>query len=369
MPSPQSATEERRERELEDVLNELGTDGRITVYHVVEGKASFAGTMTMDGFNLEALLETYGGGDKSLVFYQGKNKVDTIRVSLDPSIPPRNPKAAKLAPATAAAPGASGLGEFSALIAAMAQSQMSSMQMMQTMMSMGQQQMTSMLGAMTAFMTAKKDVDPTELLIKAAELFKSKPESSAAELFSVFEKGMSVASNLKGDDDGTLGVVKEGLGIIGKVVENNARNNPPRPVAAPAPRAALPARVPAPAPDQSPTTEVSEPVTTGQPEHERPWVAAARPAAPMLLMLIGNVTPATAASAIADRLSEDAFSDLLDDIETGTPGEFLVRFHEYFAIAIPEGEGDNIQRWLLQLVQEIKAMVEDDPGAGVAADS
>lgn len=352
-----SLTEERRERELEDLLSELGTDGRIKVWHVIDGKSSYAGEMSLDGFNLDALTDSYGGGDKTLVFYQGRQKVDTLRVSLDPSIPPRNPRAPK--PNAPQASGGSGLGDMTALIGAMAQSSMSSMQMMQTMMMQSQQTTTTMLQAVATALTASRgnDRDPMDTAVKIAELMKVNTATPASELFSVFEKGMNIAAKMNGngDEDGTLALAREGLGVVAKIVENNktpvATRVPPAPPRIPA--SSMPATATPVAADPQP---VQETVTS-----ERPWVAAARPAAALLLLSIGNVRPETAADMIADRLTEDQFSDLLDDIESGTPGDFVQRFTQYFQL---QSLDDNTTRWMLACVQAIKAQVEPDDDAG-----
>ena len=136
-----SATEERRERELEDILNEVGSDARVKVFQIIDGKASYAGDLSAEGFTLDVLLDNYGGGEKSLTIMQGKTKVETVRVSLDPSIPAKNPRAAKVA----TAPG--GMPDMSSVLATMAASQMQSAQAMVSMMG-------GIVGAMTTAMTA-----------------------------------------------------------------------------------------------------------------------------------------------------------------------------------------------------------------------
>lgn len=372
MTAPLTATEERRERELEDLLQELGSDGRIRVWHVVDGKPSYAGEMSLDGFSLDAVLEIYGGGDKSLVFYQGREKRDTLRVSLDPSIPPKNPRS-KSSVAPSIAP-SSGVADMTALFAAMAQGNMAMMQMMQTMTAQNSAAMNTMLGAVATALTAKKDErDPMDMALKMAELLKPNGAATpASELFNVFEKGMNVAKNLGGnDEDGTIALAREGLGVVAKIVENNKPQAPapvrqiPAPVA-PGTGRVLNGRPDASAvsvsvgtsenPQQTPNDASGAGTSAMADRLERPWVAAARPKSGLLLLAIGNVRPDTAADMIADNLTDEQFADLLDDIETGTPAEFCERFASHFGVVFD----DNSARWMLECVASLKALVEVD---------
>lgn len=378
-PAP-TATEERRERDLEELLEAVGTDGRLRVWHVIEGKAVYAGEMTLDGFSLDTLLDTFGGGDKSLVFYQGKTRRDTIRVSLDPSIPPRNPRAAK-GGAPGAAPGTNNVTDIASVLASMATMNMQSMQA-------SQQMMTGMVTAVTTLLAAKPERDPMDTALKMAEVLNKGRDggtNSATELFSIFEKGMNVAAKLNpgNEDDGTLGLAREGLGIVAKIIENN-KAAPVAVVPAPVHRGLPPAnaarsgsaahgshsigggvRTDAESGAESRGAAPTHDTDTGGGDmgsgvKEPSWVDAARPSLPLFSLAIGNVSADTAANMIADRLSEDEFGSLIDDIEHGTPGEFLTRFQAYFDIRIPD---DNTYRWCLELVQSLKALVDDDePG-------
>lgn len=89
---------------------------------------------------------------------------------------------------------------------------------------------------------------------------------------------------------------------------------------------------------------------------ERPWITAARPKSGLLLLAIGNVRPETAADMIADNLSDEQFADLLDDIDSGTPTEFVGRFAQYFGIVL-DGPSST---WLLQCAEALKGLVEPE---------
>jgi hypothetical protein len=340
------AADDKRDAELEEILEQIGSDSKIVVYHVIEGKAqpTYAGPMPVEGFSLEGVLETYGGGDKALTIYQAGKKVGTWRVSLDPSVPATSPRAKMAARITGS--GVAPANDMNNIITTMLSMQASNADMMQ-------KTMIGIMGAVTTMLTAQRpqgsDVDT---FVKMAEILKSNnngPAPATSELFAVFKEGIAIASRLnEGGDDGTLGVVREGLAVVGKIVENNAR--PALPVA-PVPRS-LP-RTP-----EAPVVEAPspEPVSTVA---DRPWIAAIRPAAPLLFSMVGAFRPATAAQAIADRLDESQFEDLLNDVEAGTDADFVGRLGATFGFdvaSLPETQ----RAWLLELVKELKALVEPE---------
>lgn len=375
--APQSPTEERRERELEELLDALGTDGRIRVWHVTEGKAAYAGDMSLDGFSLETLLDTFGGGEKSLAFYQGKTRVETQRVFLDPSISPRNPKA-KGAPVGAVS---SPVSDMSALMSTMMQQGLSSMQMMQTIMAASSAQNAQMIQAMVSMMTARPERNALDDFTKmAAVLRPGGNETDSDKLFSILERGMNIGSKLNGggnDEDGTLGVIKEGLGVVAKIVENNgraaafgARHTSARAIGSGAEGGTGGAGTGRGEADLSragaergregvgalgdPGRDDLAPV--GSTVTDRPWVKAARPSMALLSLAIGNVAPETAAQVIADRLEDDAFEDLIRDIETDVdaPTEFMGRFEGYFGLRF---QTEETRAWFLLCMAALRAMM------------
>lgn len=355
-------TDERRERELEDILLELGGDTRVKVYHIVEGRPVYAGEVPAEGFTLDTLLDAFGGGDKALTFFQGKEKKDTARVSLDPTVPIKSPRST----GRGGAPGATspGFGDMAALIAAMAQSSMSSTQMMHTMMMASQGQMTTMLNAMTAMMAANRGADPMDMAVKIGELMKSNATGSGAkELLEVFEKGMSIRDKLGGDGDGdsTLEIASKGLDIVGKLVAAQPPTNGHRPaLMAPNTSSGRLPNAPARVPVSPPPPGIGD-APAAPPSQDRLWVAAARPSFPLLSLSIGNVKPETAVDVLADRMTEDAFDDLIDDIEAGTPDDFIARFEGYFAVTVRD---DATRQWFRELLTAILATVEPDGAEG-----
>lgn len=396
-PSSQSpsALDERRDRDLDELIDAIGSDGRLAVWHVIDGKAVFAGNMSLDGFSLDTLLEAFGGGDKSLVLYQGKTKVDTFRVSLDPTVPVRSPKAAKAiaAQATTAAPAPNGLalGDLSAFIAAMAQSQMASMNMFQTMQSQNQAAFAQVMQAMTTMIAAKPERDPLDLVTKVVGMVKdsngANGTGTAKELLEFFERGMTMAEKIAPrDGDDVMGVVGKGIETLGVLIEgivaekkaNAARIEAasPRQIAAGNPSGGnyvdgvslgrpdtsgggvdvAPATAPdASAPDHSDTSATDGEMTTA----ERPvWLPVGIDLG-RILSAAQWLRPAEAASIIAGRLSDQQFDALISDIETPGFGERLPRYVPAVANMNPQWVGDVVSVLLNEYVEADEANPED----------
>lgn len=350
----QTVTEERRERELEDILEDLGTDSRIRVWQIQDGKSSYAGEISAEGFTLDSLLETFGGGEKSLAIVQGKRVVEKTKVFLDPSVPAKNPRS----PKGAAQPAAGGLGDISGLIAAQAAQSMSMMQMVQGMMSMSQQSTSALVTAMTGMLAANNanKKDPTELALQIAQVLKGNDKGAGTtEMFAMLKEGISLGERLGGgdDDDGVMGVVKEGVSILGNLVNGIVEDRKVK---------AAQARLQAGAPpvmdsrEANPGTEARMPdnistTTDGM----RPWVRAAAPHIGKLMSAAGFLTPRAAADTLAERLGEDEFNDLLDDMYDQEGGGFGVRLVQYFPQVKdidPEWIGAVIQTILTEYVDE-----------------
>lgn len=374
-PPSQSITEERRERELEDAISEIGTDGKVRVWQIVDGRSSYAGEMSIVDFNLDALLENYGGGDKSLVFYQGRTKKETIRVSLDPSIPPRNPRTARLV--TGAPVAANPMAEMMPVFAGMVQMQAQGAQMMQTM-------MASVMGAMAQMVAARPvEKDPMDTAIRMAELLKRSDAggSPAAELMGMMKQGMEIGMKMNGEkDDGMTGLIGEGMKTLSVLIDGIVTTQKAK--------AAMAAReIPASgAVALAPPIPSAEGRASGVPHGAtgdtsthiersgnangnegavreegavsvRPWVDAARPSIGMLLNAARFMPASAAADTIATNMADDAFFDLIDDIRDQTPPGFGPRLVGYFPDAA------NVKpEWIGELVGELLEHHVSDEG-------
>lgn len=396
---PTSAVEERRDRELDELIEAIGTDGRLTVWHIIDGRAVYAGNMSLDGFSLQAVLETYGGGDKSLVFYQGKQKVDTFRVSLDPTVPPTSPTKAKLTAAAPAANGAaaggSGLADISSFIAASAQAQLANMQAMANMQQASQQNMATMIQAMTAAMTAQPRTDPIALVtaIMAAVKDHGTPASTAPtkELLDMFERGLNISERLSGGDgDDVTHIVGKGVETLGVLIEGivaEKKANAARIAAGGVPVVAgngvgggdaagtvdglgdgtehigTPRRIDGvsvtgqlthhgAAGHAAPVTGASDAMATAT---ERPtW--APEGFSNITVQAFNWLTPDEAAALISNRLSDEQFDALLDDIEAPGFGDRLVRYFPAAAHVDPN--------WIGQLITILLTDNTNDDGDG-----
>lgn len=365
--------EERDDAELDAVLEQLGTDGRVKVWNLIEGKGQYAGEMSMDGFTLDLLMDTYGGGDKTLAFYQSNRRVRSVRVSLDANVPIRNPRIKPLPPgAPVPAPATQPFDAAAAMLAGMA-----------AIMKASADNSTMMVGMMAEIAKARApEANPMEIVKAVVEMMKSSvppppvapaPGLGVKEAFELFEKGMSVANKLGGggDDDGTTGLIREGIGAVGKIAEAIITN---RGVASPvavveptesAPDAAqleLPGTVaPSTAAVRAPGSAVTPPPPMAKPiQPSRAWHRAVIAHYDDLKMAARFMSGDTAAVELLRRMPEpapgedDVLDDLLDDLEDETPPGFIART----AVAFPELALS--PEWVAQFHETLKDnMVED----------
>lgn len=368
--APMTAAEERREREVEDVAAELGSDGRVKVWHIIDGKSVYAGELSAAEFTLDALMDAYGGGDKSLVLMQGKTKVDTYRVSLDPTVPPKSPRTAK---------------QMAAALSPVPQQDMTGMMtlMMKSSMDNAQAMNTMMMGIVTALTTVmgatKPATDPMETALKMAEVMKGRG-GDTSEAMTMFREGLKLAERFadKDDGDGTMQVVSKGMDTLAVLVEGivsaqKAKQN--QPVAVIPPPGATSTDFPgAPrGPGDTITTapvDPSRPLANGTMPTIRPWVDAARPNIGALLKASTFLPASTAAGAISNMLDDDQFNDLIDDIQDQTNGGFGTRLAEYFPNEI---EGINAE-WIGQVIhvlltEHVEAEEEETTGDGANANN
>lgn len=333
-------TEERREVEVEEIASELGSDGRIKVWHIIDGKSSYAGEMSAAEFTLETLLDAFGGGDKSLSLMQGKVKRDTYRVSLDPSVPPKSPRTLKAVQAAA------GIvpSQNTDMMALMMKSSMDSANAIN-------QMMTGMIGALTAMMTATKPTsDPTETALKIITAVKGNGgNATVSDQMAMFREGLQLAERFadKDDGDGTTQIIAKGMETLATLVDgivsaNKAKQNPV-------------AVIPAPTDPIPPQVEHSNGV---EPVSVRPWVDAARPHIAALLKASSFMKPPSAALAISEMLTDEQFDDLITDIEDQENGGFGARFTQYF----PDVEGINAE-WFGQVIHTLLTEYVEADGA------
>jgi hypothetical protein len=270
-----------------------------------------------------------------------------------------------------------------------------------------QQMMTGMVSAITALMTARPEKDPMEVALQMARLMKEGQASGGgvgtAEVLGLLEKGIGMGKLLSGgsEDDGTLGVVREGLGIVGKIVDAQASQASSRGGGGGAGAAAYDGRryLGAGGAEQNPAhgaagagtdgrargggavaavghddpsggTSDAEDGRTGRTagagpvsQGTRPWVRAVGGHFNTLAAVAGWMTPATAAHAISDRLDDEAFADLLDDIQDTTPPGFGGRLKVVYPVAASVAP-----EWLEEVVTLLLTdFSQDDSGSSGAA--
>jgi hypothetical protein len=387
---PAFAQKDMADKEIEQLLSEIGSGARVRIQRVnpETGVPAHVGEIPADGFSLETLMDTFGGGRYHLRVFVGKDqKGGRIVQEIDPAIPPKNPRAPKIAMGVPVVPEKDGLGigAITGLIAAMGQSQLTQMQMMNTVMTMASQQSNAMITAVTSFMTARPDKDPTDLALKMVAVMKEGSDgggkrSTIDEIKSLLEVADMVGGG-RNQSDGTMDVVREGIRTVGEIVRRA-----PVPVARPVASATV-AKIPVvsvtPLPANSPTLSpvpISENPTPGATRIEpgidpRPWVMAMRPHLSMLRMAVGQLSTVTAAELISERLEEEAWNDLIADIviemESGSeisPATCLP-FARRASVELGV-EGEPAIAWVSRLASEVLTIenesLEDD-GPDVAA--
>ena len=356
-----TVTEERRERELEEVLDQIGTDGRVRVWNIIEGKPEYAGEMAMEGFSLETLMDVFGGGEKTLAFYQGRERVDSVRVALDRSVPPRNPRVKSLPPGAtpAQAPGQD-LSVANLMLTGMSAIMKASAESSTLMMNM----MAEMAKSRTP------DRDPLDAVSKAVELIKATtpppapaPGLDVSKAFELFEKGMNVASKLGGggDEDGTTSIIKEGIGAVGRMAEAiiaTRQQQPPPPATDPHQLELAPVPNPAPVSGNGVTSSVPSVARPMQPT--RAWHRAVLPHYDDLKMAARFLSGDSAAIELLRRIPEptpgepDVLDDLMDDLEDEAAPGFVARVSVAFPELVLSPE------WVALFHETLKANMEEE---------
>lgn len=359
------AREIRAERDIEDVMSEVGgSDVTVKVMRRGDNGAMYAcGTMAADTFTVEALTDAYGGGSYQLRFMRGRSELERATVEVDPLIPAKNPRAPKPLPGAPVPVASSQNPDMMASVVAMMGTMMTSM-------------MTS-TQALVATMAEANKLRPQERdvvgeFVKMAEVLKpSGPATPVSEAFSIFERGLKLGRGENGgDSDSVMPAITEGIKTVGALAqaaleekrgERGARGAAPVAAAS----VARPAGAAEPTPAPAVVGDVAlaaapEPVTT-EPVMSRLWQQAAAPYKGMLITMVGKVQPENAAAMILDVLDDDQLSDLAADIESDGPEAFAARSVAVFGVR----ESDT--PWLAQLAAAVLEQSEadgepDEPG-------
>jgi hypothetical protein len=201
--------------------------------------------------------------------------------------------------------------------------------------------------------------DHTEMALQIAQVLKGDNKGAGtSEMFAMLKEGISLGERLGGgdnDDDGVMGVVKEGVSILGNLVngiveDRKAKNAQATRLIAGAPDVAS---VPTGAESDAPITP-----TTAMGDM-RPWVRAAAPHIGKLVSASAFLTPRAAADTLAERLADEEFNDLLDDIHDQEGGGFGVRLVEYFP-----NVKDVDPNWIGAVIQTLLSEYVDDDEPG-----
>jgi hypothetical protein len=361
-PAAPSAADVRAERELDELLQEIG-GGDVTVRvsrRSPSGTMQVCGTMPSDSFSIESLTDAFGGGSYQLRFMRGRAEVGRTTVEIDPLVPAKNPRVQ--ASAAPVAPGSA--PEMMTMMTGMVGMMMQTMQASQA-------ATLTMISGMAEMMKANRPADnPIDTAVRIAEVMKGGGggPSDVTQLFSIFEKGLNLGAKVNGDGgDDVMPLVGEGVKGVVALLEGIGAEKKARAAAtaiaapvAPPPAAAVPSSVP--------VAVVAPPVASEPPmTNARPWIAAVVPFRPQIAGAMGLFSPATVAPMIMEKLTDDQLDDLLSDIEDTTAPGFV---HRAFAVLCPGQTMTEPQaHWLAEVAGAIVEATEPEGEEIPAADA
>lgn len=367
-----SDLEQRAEQEIDEVLGEVGGAAQVRISRVnpETGGRAHVGTLPAEGFSLDTLLDSFGGGRYYLVVKVGRDERWRGFTEVDPSVPAKNPRAPKVVAGVVAAAGPSAspnvMEQMGAVMATMMQAQASGVTMMQQLMALQASTSAEMLKTLMAVLGSKKEADPIETLRAAAEIFhKGHPETPTGagmdEMLKLFREGMELGRKVAGgaDEPSWMGIVGEGVKGLSAVLssQNGGRQDlaPSAPPVSGPVRHALPVPSPAaPAPAAPPPAAPAEalPVAT----IDRPWLVAAKSQLAQLRgFALTGVEPSAIVELISKTAPESVFEDFLQYYETD-PATFAQRFKGDLPDIVQLGEwGDVFLAELGKLADDVVA--------------
>lgn len=323
---------DRVDTEIDEILAEVGSGARVRIQRVNPdtGVPAHVGEIPAEGFSLETLADTFGGGRYHLrVFVNREQKGGRTLVEIDPTIPPRNPRAPR--------------GGVAAQASGNVVSDMM-MTMMMRSVEMQQQMMTGFSTAMTAMMTAAtaNKADPVEQFTRMAAVLKPEQSPGVSQLKELLEVAEMLGGG--GRADPTLALAAEGIKTVNEIVKR-------QPIPQQPPKGQLPVRA---------SQAMS---ATPAALNDRLWIAAIRPQLPRLAPLIGTLAPDTVADIIQQKFPPEAWADLVADatadIPAGTPitPSAMVVFADRTIATL--GIPTDRRQWLSELACEVVTIAND----------
>lgn len=353
-----SAREERAERDIDDVLLELGGDTVVKVARVSEaGQRQHVGQLPGEEFSLDLLADTFGGGRYWLRVMLGKQEQWRGYVEIDPTIPPKNPRAGK--PAAVAAPGTP---DLTGVLTTMMAAQQNQVTMMQTVMTGMMSGMAALMESMAAARPEREN--PLETVKAVVELVRPNVgtgESAAAEALKMLREGIQLGREVSGEGDGdSIGsLVNIGVKGLAHIVQGA---QPPAPPAPPVvvQSIPIPARVEtAAAPPVMPNVQ-PEVRRVEQGEPARPWIQEARQFEGQLrTMATLGVEPDAVVEIVTKGASEEMWNDLQAFYDEA-PATFEERAAQAFPILASLGE------WGRKFVHDLAYSLSPEEGDDAA---
>ena len=75
--------------DIEDIPRLIGPGVRLKIARLAPGSPHYLMTTRVELFSMEWLLETFGGGDYYVRAFEGRRYVQSFRLYVDPTVPPK----------------------------------------------------------------------------------------------------------------------------------------------------------------------------------------------------------------------------------------------------------------------------------------
>jgi hypothetical protein len=75
--------------DIEDIADRIGPHVRLKIARTGPGGGRYLTTVRAEYFSLDWLMESFGGGDYHVRAFDGRQYVQSFRIYLDPTVPPK----------------------------------------------------------------------------------------------------------------------------------------------------------------------------------------------------------------------------------------------------------------------------------------
>lgn len=347
-----SVVSDQVEDDIDGVLADIGEGAvvRLKRMNPETGNLQHVGVMQAADFSLESMMDMFGGGVYYAQVRNGRDVIaDKVRIELDTSVPPKNPKARVIA-------GAGGDLMQTMMLQRMDSERKGSEMMMGA--------ITTMISGMGLVMKQAMDmrpqtVDPLAQMEKMVTILRGTSNPQERPGLADLRDLIAISKELGGggDNDGTGPMIMKAIETVGEIVKKSPDRSGERPRALPA----------------------QTPVVTGAPVvraesgtvvlGDRPWITATRPHMVTMRPMLSFLSPDTASEMIHDILKgKPEWGDLIADVTEGLPEETELSAMHFLAFgertaktfALP----DETKAWLAEVALQLVEITNDDAIGG-----